>query len=131
MLYWCGVSWRLLVLLASPAISLVLAFSNSSGLWGVWFLLMLALVIWYKPYVVEGVIIVVANIVMGVVALVFKPGNRRRLLIGTQGRRELSLRRFRPRGNTAAAERGQHDEPHAHAKPWACHPWCWACHPGC
>jgi rod shape determining protein RodA len=68
MLYWSGVSWRLLVLVASPAISLVLAFSNSSGLWGVWFMLMLALVFWYKPYVVEGVVIVLANVVMGVVA---------------------------------------------------------------
>jgi rod shape determining protein RodA len=68
MLYWSGVSWRLLVLVASPAVSLLLAFSNSSGLWGVWFMLMLALVLWCKPYVVEGVVIVVANVAFGVIA---------------------------------------------------------------
>ncbi|MEX0909597.1 MAG: FtsW/RodA/SpoVE family cell cycle protein, partial [Gemmatimonadaceae bacterium] len=34
MLYWSGVAWPLLLLLASPAISLVLSFST--GLWGAW-----------------------------------------------------------------------------------------------
>ena len=38
-------------------ISLILAFST--GLWGAWFLLLLALVLWYKPYLVEGVFVVV------------------------------------------------------------------------
>ncbi len=66
MLFWAGVSWELLVLIASPVISLVLAFSTS--LWGAWFLLLLALVVWYKPYVWEGVTFVGANVVAGVVA---------------------------------------------------------------
>jgi len=66
MLFWAGVSWELLVLLASPVISLVLAFSTS--LWGAWFLLLLALVIWYKPYLWESVFVVGANVVSGVVA---------------------------------------------------------------
>ncbi|HET7631023.1 MAG TPA: rod shape-determining protein RodA [Gemmatimonadaceae bacterium] len=66
MLYWAGVEWPLLVLLASPVISLVLAFSTS--LWGAWFLLLLALVIWYKPYLWESITFVAANVVAGVVA---------------------------------------------------------------
>jgi rod shape determining protein RodA len=66
MLFWAGVSWELLVLFASPAISLVLAFSTS--LWGAWFLLLLALVLWYKPYLWESVAIVTGNVIAGVVA---------------------------------------------------------------
>ena len=66
MLYWSGVPWPLLLLLASPIISLVLSFST--GLWGAWFLVLLALVIWYKPYLVEGIVLMVANVGTGVVA---------------------------------------------------------------
>jgi cell division protein FtsW (lipid II flippase) len=66
MLFWSGVSWQLLVLCASPGVSLVLAFST--GVWGAWFLLLLALVLWYRPYIAEGVFVVVMNVVMGVVA---------------------------------------------------------------
>ena len=40
MLFWAGTSWQLLLLAASPVISLVLAFST--GLWGAWFILLLA-----------------------------------------------------------------------------------------
>jgi rod shape determining protein RodA len=66
MLFWAGVPWLLLILLASPAVSLVLSFDT--WLWGAWFLLLLALVFWYRPYLLEGVAIVVANVAMGVVA---------------------------------------------------------------
>jgi len=66
MLFWRGVSWQLLTLLASPAISLVLAFNT--GMWGAWFLLICALVLWSKPEVVEGVVVVVANLAFGVAA---------------------------------------------------------------
>lgn len=66
MLFWRGVSWQLLTLLASPVISLVLAFNT--GIWGAWFLLILALVLWYKPQVVEGVVVVLANLAFGVAA---------------------------------------------------------------
>lgn len=66
MLFWSGMSWRLLLLLASPVVSLILTVSTS--LWGAWFLLLLALVIWYKPYLWEGVFLVAANVVMGVLA---------------------------------------------------------------
>ena len=83
MLFWSGVSWPLLVLIASPALSLILSFST--GLWGLWFFLLLALVFWYKPYLAEGVFLVVANVVMGVVAPVLwerlQPYQQRRLLV--------------------------------------------------
>jgi rod shape determining protein RodA len=66
MLYWTGASWRLLLLVASPGISLVLAFSTE--LWGAWFLLLLALLFAgrRKPYVVDAAIIIGANLVLGV-----------------------------------------------------------------
>jgi rod shape determining protein RodA len=83
LLFWAGVPWQLLVLLASPAVSLVLSFSVT--LWGAWFLLLLALVLWYKPYLVEGVVLVVANVVMGVVAPILwdslAPYQQKRLLV--------------------------------------------------
>ena len=66
MLFWSGISWRLLILIASPIVSLILAF-NTPG-WGAWFLVLLGLVIWYKPYLWEGVFIVTSNVAMGVVA---------------------------------------------------------------
>lgn len=83
MLFWSGVSWPLLVLIASPAVSLVLAFST--GLWAAWFLILIALVLWYRPYPWEGVILVMANVVMGVVAPILwermEPYQQRRLLV--------------------------------------------------
>ena len=83
MLFWSGVSWPLLVLVASPAVSLVLAFST--GIWGVWFIVLIALVLWYKPYLIEGVFLVVANVAMGVVAPLLwerlAPYQQRRLLV--------------------------------------------------
>ncbi len=66
MLFWSGVPWQLLLLLASPIVSLVLSFST--GLWGAWFLVLLALVIWYKPYLIEGIVLTVANVATGVIA---------------------------------------------------------------
>ena len=65
MLFWAGVAWQLLVLLASPVISLILGFD--SRIWGAWFFLLLALVLWYKPFLGEGLFVVAANVVMGIV----------------------------------------------------------------
>ena len=83
MLFWSGVSWRLLVMAASPAVSLVLAFST--GLWGAWFLALLALVAWVRPQMIEGVALVLANVAMGVVAPLLwarlNPYQQRRLLV--------------------------------------------------
>ncbi len=66
MLYWAGVAWPLLILLGSPVVSLVLSFST--GLWGAWFFVLVALVLWYRPYLVEGIILMVANVATGVIA---------------------------------------------------------------
>lgn len=84
MLFWAGVSGTLLLLAASPVISLVLA--GSTGVWAVWFILLLVIVWMYKPYVVEGVVLVIANVVMGVAApivwyKVLKVHQRERLLV--------------------------------------------------
>jgi rod shape determining protein RodA len=83
MLFWSGVPWPLLLMLASPGISLILAFST--GVWGAWFLVLVALVLWYRTYLYEGVILVVANVAMGVVAPLLwdrlKPFQQRRLLV--------------------------------------------------
>ncbi len=83
MLFWAGIPWQMLALLASPAVSLVLSFNTA--VWGIWFLLLVGLVVWYKPYVAEGVTLVVANVVMGVLAPLLwdtlKPYQQRRLLV--------------------------------------------------
>jgi len=81
MLFWAGLEWRLLVLVASPVISLVLAFN--AHVWGVWFLLLLALVLFYKPLMQEGILIVLVNVIFGVVSPIIwermAPYQRRRL----------------------------------------------------
>ncbi|MGD2135051.1 MAG: rod shape-determining protein RodA [Gemmatimonadales bacterium] len=66
-LYWAGVRIRLMVLLFSPLVSLLLAFSTVS--WAVWIVLLTALLLWVRPYVLEGTIIWGANVSMGVIAL--------------------------------------------------------------
>ncbi len=83
MLFWSGVSWPLLLMAASPGISLILAFST--GVWGAWFLLLLALVAWKRPSWIESTAIVGANVAMGVVAPILwerlNPYQQRRLLV--------------------------------------------------
>jgi rod shape determining protein RodA len=64
MLFWAGVPWQLLILLASPVVSLVLGFD--ARVWGAWFLLLIAMVLWYKPFLGEGLFIVASNVVMGI-----------------------------------------------------------------
>lgn len=66
MLYWSGASWPLLVMVASPVVSLALAFSTR--LWGAWFILVLLLLYWVRPQVGESIAVVTANLVFGVVA---------------------------------------------------------------
>jgi rod shape determining protein RodA len=64
MLFWSGVAWQLLFLLASPVVSLVLGFD--ARIWGAWLCLVIAMVLWYKPYLTEGLVIIVANVVAGI-----------------------------------------------------------------
>jgi rod shape determining protein RodA len=83
MLFWSGVSWPLLVLVASPVVSLILTFRVQ--VWGAWFLLLLALVLWYKPYLYEGIFLAVTNVVFGVLAPIIwdrlAPYQQKRLLV--------------------------------------------------
>jgi len=83
MLFWSGVPWPLLLMLASPGISLVLAFST--GIWGAWFLILVALVLWSRTYLREGVALLLTNVAMGVVAPLLweklRPYQQRRLLV--------------------------------------------------
>jgi len=83
MLFWAGISGPLLLFAASPVISLILA--GSTGLWAAWFLILLVVVWWHKPYVVEGVGLVLANVMMGVAAPILwdklKPSQQDRLLV--------------------------------------------------
>jgi rod shape determining protein RodA len=83
MLFWAGTPWQVLLLLASPVISLVLSFNTI--LWGGWFFLLLALVLSYRPYLLEGIGLVLVNVFVGVLApLVWEklaPYQRNRLLV--------------------------------------------------
>ena len=65
MLFWAGVNWQLLLLLASPVIALLLGFDPR--IWGAWFLALIALVLYYKPFLGEALFVVAANVMMGVV----------------------------------------------------------------
>jgi rod shape determining protein RodA len=67
MLLWAGTKPSLLVLLASPAIGLALAFSTVA--WGIWLAILAGLLLWWRPYLWEGLAVVAANVAMGVFAL--------------------------------------------------------------
>lgn len=67
MLFWAGIPLRFLLLLASPILSLVLAFSTLS--WGIWIFLLCGLLILWRPFVWEGLAVLGANLAMGIVAL--------------------------------------------------------------
>ena len=69
MLFWAGTKPSLMVLLASPAIGLALAFSTVA--WGIWLAVLAGLLLWWRPYLWEGLAVVTANVAMGVFALPF------------------------------------------------------------
>ncbi|HXV85598.1 MAG TPA: FtsW/RodA/SpoVE family cell cycle protein, partial [Gemmatimonadales bacterium] len=54
-LFWAGVAPRLLLLLASPVISLLLAFSTVS--WGAWIVVLTLLLMLWRPYVLEAAVV--------------------------------------------------------------------------
>ncbi len=82
MLFWAGVRPSLLLLLASPAVSLLLA-ANTMW-WGAWILLLTVLLLVWRTYVTEGVFVWLVNSAMGVLAIVLwdrlKPYQQRRLI---------------------------------------------------
>ena len=67
MLFWAGVRFRLLFLLASPVLSLLLAFDTRT--WGLWFIVLVTLLFIWRPFVWEGVAVFLVNCVMGFVAI--------------------------------------------------------------
>lgn len=81
MLFWAGVRPGLLLLLASPAVSLFLA--ANTALWAGWMLLLFVLLVFWRVYVSEGVLIYLVNSAMGVVALILwnklKPYQQKRI----------------------------------------------------
>lgn len=70
MLFWAGVSPRLLLLLASPVVSLLLA--ASTAWWVGWMILLSVLLVMWRPFVyaTEGVVVWLVNSAMGIVAIV-------------------------------------------------------------
>jgi rod shape determining protein RodA len=82
MLFWAGVSARLLLLLASPAVSLLLAADTTW--WGAWMLLLFVLLVLWRAYVSEGVLVYLVNSAMGVLAIILwnrlKPYQQDRLI---------------------------------------------------
>lgn len=81
MLFWAGVRPGLLLLLASPAVSLL--FAANTALWAGWMLLLFVLLVLWRTYVSEGVLIYLVNSAMGVVAFVvwnkLKPYQQKRI----------------------------------------------------
>jgi rod shape determining protein RodA len=67
MLFWAGVRPRLLFLIASPVVSLLLAFNTLA--WGAWIVFLVGVLVAWRPYLWDWVIPLTANIVMGGVAL--------------------------------------------------------------
>ncbi len=67
MLYWGGVPIKLLVMLASPILSLILAFSTWS--WAIWIAVVCVLLLLWRPFVWEGLAVLGANLAFGTIAL--------------------------------------------------------------
>ncbi len=66
--YWAGVPPMLLLFLLSPVISLLLAWSTV--LWSVWMVLLFALLLYWRPFILESIAVYLANSAMGVLAIV-------------------------------------------------------------
>jgi rod shape determining protein RodA len=67
MLFWTGVRPRMLFLLASPVISLLLAFNTLA--WSFWMIIFVIILIAWRPYVWDWVVFLTANVAMGAVAM--------------------------------------------------------------
>jgi rod shape determining protein RodA len=63
-LYWAGVSLAAILMLVSPAASLLLGFSPR--VWGVWFIGLVIFLYFHRPYIVETVAVLAANVATGV-----------------------------------------------------------------
>ncbi|MEP6589556.1 MAG: rod shape-determining protein RodA [Gemmatimonadota bacterium] len=68
MLFWAGVAPSLLLLLASPVISLLLAWNTA--LWSAWMVLLFVLLLTWRPFIFEAIAVYLANSAMGVLYIV-------------------------------------------------------------
>ena len=66
-LYWASVRFSLLFLLASPALSLLLAFDTR--IWAAYMVVLFVLLVMWRPYIYESVVVYLVNSVMGGIAL--------------------------------------------------------------
>jgi rod shape determining protein RodA len=67
MMFWAGVRPRLLFLLATPGISLLLAFNTLA--WSIWMIIFVLIIIAWRPYVWDWVVFLIANVAMGAIAM--------------------------------------------------------------
>jgi rod shape determining protein RodA len=67
MLFWAGVRPRLLFMIASPGLSLLLAFNNWA--WGLWMVAFTALLVAWRPYIYDSLMVWFLNVAMGTIAL--------------------------------------------------------------
>ncbi len=67
MLFWAGTPARYLLMLASPGISLLMAFSTLS--WSLWMITITVLMLAWRPYLFDWVVTVGGNVVSGVIAI--------------------------------------------------------------
>jgi rod shape determining protein RodA len=67
MLFWAGVRPRLLFMIASPGLSLLLAFNTWA--WGFWMVAFTALLVAWRPYIYDSVLVWCLNVAMGTIAL--------------------------------------------------------------
>ena len=66
-LFWAGVPLVKIFLLVSPAISLVLGFNWI--VWGIWFLILAATLYLHRPFILESVSVILANVAAGALTL--------------------------------------------------------------
>jgi rod shape determining protein RodA len=67
MLFWSGVRPRLLFLMATPGISLLLAFNTLA--WSGWIIVFVLILIAWRPYVWDWTLFLAANVAMGAIAM--------------------------------------------------------------
>jgi rod shape determining protein RodA len=67
MLFWAGTRAWLLFLLASPVLSLLLAFNTWT--WAIWFFVLTALLFKWRPFIWEWIAVLGANVAMGFIAI--------------------------------------------------------------
>jgi rod shape determining protein RodA len=67
MLFWAGVRPRLLFMIGSPGLSLLLAFNNWA--WAAWMVAFTTLLIVWRPYIYDALVVWFLNVAMGTIAL--------------------------------------------------------------